>query len=48
MNLVVSNQVHMYRYSTYATVTVFAPIYLCVFVPAINTGVCMCVLTDGS
>lgn len=40
-----SYQVHLYRYSTYATV--FVPTYFCVSVPAINTGVCMCVLGNG-
>ena len=40
------NQAHLYRYSPYAAV--FVPIYLCVFVPVINTRVCVsvCVLDD--
>lgn len=38
-SFVASNQVHMYHYSMNATVAVFVPISLCVFVPVINTGV---------
>lgn len=41
VSLLQSNQVHMYRFSTYATVTAFIPISLRAFVPAINTCACV-------